>query len=731
MNRDRRNTTLAVVIGAVLAGYAGSAAALEFEMDNGTTINWNTTLSVGASWRAEDPSKKLYTRADGALIGKYGPASAPIPGTDGWPGSGIAGNQAGDIGDLNYGKGAMFSMPYKLISDVEVKNGRFGGLLRIKAWYDEALNNNKVRIGNAANNYNGTRPGFGGPTAPNCFLGYPGGNPLACIPMSPMGQNLWPKGKLSDAGFEAEQKFDNLYLLDAYVYGSFAVGDSDLQLRLGNQVINWGESLFIQGVNQINPIDVPAARRAGAEVKEILLPIWSAYANWGFSFGSVEAFYQFKWNNTSIDGCDTYWAGTHGSLSANPGRCGLVTVVNYASGVGAGPAQLGSEVFGQATGQYVPLTKGVEPKDSGQFGFAFRFPVEKLDTEFGLYAMNIHARTPVMNLVIGTTVADVRARANGDLQKLQAIGVINASGTAYAAGSSNLLNPIPAMAAAGAAFVGVHIDPGTGHFVYVEDQQIYGLSAATNLWGWAVGSELSYQANVPVPTNGNDFLTSFLTGAGPMHSRALAAVAQGEGTIYEGWDKFDKTQFQVSTIKTFANIVGADQVALAAEVGAQWNNVPDYKKGGVRYGRNSVYGLASGPDLAAQIPPSAGNTCSPSLAAVPSMVNPIYNSSPMGCKNDGFVTDFAWGYRLRVSGDYYNVFGSGVTATPSVFWSQDVKGVSLDPTFNEGRDTLGLGLKLSYNKKYTLDLNWVSYANNTYDPTFDRDYYSVAASVTF
>ena len=37
----------------------------------------------------------------------------------------------------------------------------------------------------------------------------------------------------------------------------------DLQMRLGNQVINWGESVFIQGVNQFNPIDVPAARRAG------------------------------------------------------------------------------------------------------------------------------------------------------------------------------------------------------------------------------------------------------------------------------------------------------------------------------------------------------------------------------------------------------------------------------------------------------------------------------------
>jgi hypothetical protein len=59
----RRNTVLAAVIGSVLAGYAGSAAALEFVFVNGTKLNWNTTLSVGANWRAEDPNRNLFSRA--------------------------------------------------------------------------------------------------------------------------------------------------------------------------------------------------------------------------------------------------------------------------------------------------------------------------------------------------------------------------------------------------------------------------------------------------------------------------------------------------------------------------------------------------------------------------------------------------------------------------------------------------------------------------------------------
>src|SRR5574338_671532 len=64
---NRRSTVLAAVIGTVLASYAGSAAAIDFEFENGGRLNWNTTLSVGSSWRAEDPSRWLYTRADGSL----------------------------------------------------------------------------------------------------------------------------------------------------------------------------------------------------------------------------------------------------------------------------------------------------------------------------------------------------------------------------------------------------------------------------------------------------------------------------------------------------------------------------------------------------------------------------------------------------------------------------------------------------------------------------------------
>jgi hypothetical protein len=731
--QGRRSAVLATVIGSVLAAYAGSATAIEYESEDGTRVIWNTTVTVGASWRAEDPHPYLYTQGDGSLIGLYSGERAagtgvPLNGVDG-----LAGNHAGSVGNLNYDKGDRFSTPFKLITDVELKRGNFGALLRVKAWYDQALNEEKVRIGNQPNNFNGTRAQLGPyplpPAPPYCVPIPPVGQATRlCVPMSAPGTNVWPTDKLSDDHFEAEQKFDGVYLLDAYIYGSLDVGGSDVQLRLGNQVINWGESLFIPGVNQFNPIDVPAARRAGAEVKEILLPVWAAYANWGFGFGSVEAFYQLQWNNTSVDGCETYWATGGSIVSVSPGSCDSFTTFNNNATAVPGTAtplvpQFGSAVWGQANGYYVPLARGQEPQDSGQFGIAFRFPVDMIDTEIGLYAMNIHSRTPIASMRTGTGFNELTPQEKA---VLGALGLLNGSAATATAYANNIRTAVPLISelAAFASGGAIQLTDTVGYFEYPEDVQIYGLSAATNLFGWAVQGEISYSADVPVQINGNDLVNSMLTWLGPNGARAAETqLTGGEGTYLRGYDAYDKTQVQLSTIKSFSNILGAESLALAAEVGYQANSLGDYKKdGGVRYGRGSMHGNGSNPELAAQIPPLQGNTCA---------VTPLYNPSPIGCKNDGFVSTDAWGYRLRASMTYNNVFNSGITVIPSVFWSQDVDGYSMDGTFLEDRETLGLGLKFDYSKRYVLDLNWVDYADETYDPFFDRDYYSASFSVTF
>jgi hypothetical protein len=108
------------------------------------------------------------------------------------------------------------------------------------------------------------------------------------------------------------------------------------------------------------------------------------------------------------------------------------------------------------------------------------------------------------------------------------------------------------------------------------------------------------------------------------------------------------------------------------------------------------------------------------------------NPSEDGCLNDGFVTRFAWGYRLKGQLEYADVFGSGVTALPNASFAHDVKGYSMDGQFLQDRKQLGLGVRFVYQKQYNLDLNYTTFNHNAkYDPLRDRDYVGVTFSATF
>ena len=62
-------------------------------------------------------------------------------------------------------------------------------------------------------------------------------------------------------------------LLDAFGYLRFDMGTMPSELRLGRQVVDWGESTFIPGgLNQVDYFDVTALQVPGAELKQALLP---------------------------------------------------------------------------------------------------------------------------------------------------------------------------------------------------------------------------------------------------------------------------------------------------------------------------------------------------------------------------------------------------------------------------------------------------------------------------
>jgi hypothetical protein len=390
---------------------------------------------------------------------------------------------------------------------------------------------------------------------------------------------------------------------------------------------------------------------------------------------SVEGFYQFKWEPTIIDSCGGYWAPIEGSFSTSPGsdRCReVITTIR---------PDLGNQ-NSYLAGAYVPLGEGKDGKDSDQWGLAFRMPLDALDAELGVYAMQINSRTPIISLRTGTY------------------------GTAPAAARTTL-NPVAAHERAlGAAF---GVKAARGFWEYPNDIKIYGLSLSTNVAGWSVGTELSHTPDQPVQINGNDLLAALLTGAGPMGGTVSAATAQGGGVDVDGYDRVRKTQFQLNTIKILPSMLGATQGILTAEAGFQWNDLD----GDRRYGRPFIFGNGAHPTF-------GGGDC---LAS---------NPQPDGCKDDGYMTRFSWGYRLKAHLDYPGAFGSSFTLTPSVFFGHDVDGYSTDTQFVEGRKALGLSLKADYQKKFAIEGGYTTYANDAnYDIFRDRDYYSIALTTTF
>lgn len=625
MHIRARQKTLAALLAAAWSapGWAGS-----FELGDGWNGSWSASASLGSSWRASHRDSRLYGQADGALIGL----------TNG------TGANTIDAGNLNYDKGDRYSTPFKLFGEVELKKGDLGFLLRGKAWYDDALENGKVRLGSQNNGYNG-------------------------YTFSPTGGSIGARRALSDDGFERLNRFKGVYLLDAYAYDTFDVNGLPLQVRAGNQVVNWGESLFIQGLNQINPIDVPSFRKPGAQLKEVFLPVPILFASQSLgSFGSVEGFWQAQWKNTPIEaGCGNYWAVADGNISANPGRCNSAVTL------------AGSEPFGLAANAYVPTTKGREAKNSGEFGLAYRFNSDALDTEFGFYGMQIHARIPVVSIRFGNT------------------------GTP---------SPFSAL------------------WEYPEKMKIVGVSASTNLFGWSVGAEISHARNVPAQIDGNDLLLSGLaaggalaplgipagTPLGPNGTRAVAALA-GDGYV-AGYTRATKTQLQLNTVKAGNRILGADQYVFIGEVAFQTNNLPDYKKdpSALRYNRPFIFGAGSHAAY-------GGDTCNPAA--------PMNVPGSEGCANDGYVSKRAWGYRLRLDLTYNDLI-PGIAVQPSIYWAHDVSGYSVDSQFSEGRRTIAVSTKFSYAKKYSFELGGVHYNRNAkYDPLRDRDSLFVNAAYTF
>ena len=65
----------------------------------------------------------------------------------------------------------------------------------------------------------------------------------------------------------------NFLLLDLWVSKAWTAGGQSGHIRVGNQVLNWGESYFaVGGINASNSFDLQKLLTPGVQLKEAVLP---------------------------------------------------------------------------------------------------------------------------------------------------------------------------------------------------------------------------------------------------------------------------------------------------------------------------------------------------------------------------------------------------------------------------------------------------------------------------
>lgn len=342
MNRHFTRSLLAAAACASLM----PAHAVRTTTEGGIEIDFSTTLSMGAQVRLGKPLRDTVGNDNGGRVPTGAITGALMNGPGGEPAANPDFNFLNsDDGNLNYKRGDIVSAPLKGNHEFGLKT-RDGWRALVRASWVKDFKTGDTRR----------------------------------TPLSNQAKDI---------------AVTNWTWLDAWVSKDLKLGNQNATVRVGNQVVSWGEDIFIiGGINSVNALDLRKARTPGVQVKEILRPAPMVSINAGLAEGvSLEAYYQWKWNAFRFDPVGTFFSG------------GDVV------GAGQRPAYIPSSVLGEAPGIFgdigagiangvnvVPFERDKLPPKGRQFGLATRFKPKGMDAEFGLYFQRYHDKLPFTTL---------------------------------------------------------------------------------------------------------------------------------------------------------------------------------------------------------------------------------------------------------------------------------------------------------------------------------------------
>ena len=483
----------------------------------------------------------------------------------------------------------------------------------------------------------------------------------------------------------------NFQVLDAYLNKNFDWLGRSARLRVGNQVLSWGEDIFVLGgINSINAIDVRRSHVAGTQVKEILRPAPMVSLNtdlidhWG-----MEAYYQWHWNAFQLDPTGTYFSsadpvgkGNDGAIfiptsSANalfvpqglpalpygtlgdPGGTRLTTAqIESGTVMGARVAAANPAYTGVlTTGTAFPLASDNGGSNHGQYGVSFRYRPEWVDASFGFYYERLNSKTPFVTYTVN-----------------------------------------PAYSAANPFSAAYRIE-------YPSGINLYGVSYSTEVAGWALGGELSWRPHDPVAIDtsvpsGNPAASSLYASSDAFNnSVSYACIAGGgeaAGKYCKGWVDRSKIQLQQSALQIFNPSTGFGGLLL---------RVLHAKEG---------YFLGE-----------IGATDYPGLGRL--------DGTPWSLPAYALPNKFSAGYTFETQVTYPNVMNLGFDWMPQIDWSQGLIGNSPNALpWQEGAKSATATLNFNRHNIITsaIAYSWF-FGGGTQNQTSDRDFLSFTVSYNF
>jgi hypothetical protein len=405
------NLAIKSILFSTLLSSVGQAQAASWDLDNGVTIDLDTQLSYAAQWRMEKQDPTLLNPATNGLLS--------INADDG--------NRSFEDGDMTQNRLGI-SSDLDIAYDSDTFSG--GVFIRARAFYDNAYD------GNSANNSS---------TCNRNLTVFPGEVAIGPLPGLEQINIIDAPGDCTS--FDNNDGIQNYHksrveLLDAFFYTNFDIGEQSASLRVGRQVVSWGESLALYGgvSSAQGAIDVSKTNIPGVELKDIFMPIGQVYFETSITDAfSIGAYYQYDYEHSRVDSPGTY-----------------MSPVDF---IGEGIESL---VIPTALASFeAPIIR--DQADDGQWGLAVRYIAEDLNnTEFGFYALNYNDTLPTLQLGAAMIPAATIAALTGE-PDAQAMAV------------PNLLT-----------------------LEYFQDIDLFGASFGTVLGDTNVSGEISYRDGTPV-----------------------------------------------------------------------------------------------------------------------------------------------------------------------------------------------------------------------------------------